>query len=839
VAPAGAQIRAALARFPGMNAPQSAPLGAGGVVRALRITGFAVVLLLVAVLAAFLWFRQASQPVHEGRLRVPLLQQSLRIERDESGVPHVIAASEHDAAYGLGYAHAQDRLWQMEMNRRTAAGRLAEILGRGALETDRFLRTIGVRRTAERIYSNMDPEQRGLVDAYAAGVNAFLAARSGPLPAEFFLTGAPAPEPWTAVDSIGWSLIMAWDLARYSHTMELRRLQLAQRFSVAEINDIYPPYPGASPPVTADYAELYRVMGLRQADAAGRTLLGSIGPDVGFGSGDDVGSNAWVAAGSRTVSGKPMLANDPHLGLSTPSVWYFAAITAPEVNVIGATLPGVPGILLGRNDRVAWGFTNTGADQQDLYLERINPEGSGEYATPEGWARFDERVETIGVKGEAAVQLMVRETRHGPVLSGLTTVDQSFHGPQYVLALRWSALEPDDHTFAAVRALNKARSVDEAEQALAGFQLVTQTALIADVDGQIGMVVTGRIPVRRADNDLQGLVPAPGWDARYDWIGYLPFDQVPRMRNPSSGVLVTANHRIVSTDYPHHLTHDWFLPYRARRIEQLLNERARHDVTTFRAIQADVHSQAALDLMERLKGTQPVTAAGRDALARLLRWDGRMDTDRPEPLVFHAWMRELKHRLFEDDFGDWTAVLIDATERTPFLLRALSGKATARDWCDDRRTSHRVESCAALAAEALDASVAALTAESGRDVAGLRWGEAHRAIAEHRPLSGVGGLSRLFELRTPFPGDTYTVDVGALSHRSEAPFATRHAAGLRSVYDLAASGNRSVWVLSTGQSGSPFSEQYADMLPLWRDVQYLPMRPAVSRDAAVLELVPR
>ena len=836
---ADAQVRAAITGFRGMNAPQSTPSGSGGFVRALRFAGFAALLVLVGVVAVFLWFRQASQPVHEGRLKVPLLQQSLRIERDEHGVPHVIAASEHDAAFGLGFAHAQDRLWQMEINRRTAAGRLAEILGGSALETDRFLRVIGIRRAAERIYANLDAEQRSLADAYAAGVNAFLKVRSGPLPAEFVLTGAPAPEPWSAIDSIGWSLIMAWDLARYSQTMELRRLQLAQRFSVSEINDIYPPYPGASPPATADYAEMYRLMGLRQTSATGQMQLASAMPGFAFGAGDDIGSNAWVAAGSRTVSGKPLLANDPHLGLSVPSVWYFAAITAPGLKVIGATLPGVPGVLLGRNDRVAWGFTNTGADQQDLYLERINPEDSDQYATPDGWTRFGRHVETIRVKGAAPVETIVRETRHGPVLSGLASIDQAFRSSRYVLALRWSALEPDDSSFAAVRALNKARSIDEAERALGALQIVTQTALIADAEGQIGMVVTGRIPVRASDNDLQGLAPAPGWETRYDWTGYLPFEQVPRVRNPASGVLVTANHRIVSTDYPHHLTHDWFLPYRANRIEQLLNERARHDAKTFHAIQADTRSQAALDLMDQLKGTQPLTAAGRDALARLSRWDGRMDPNRPEPLVFHAWMRDLKHRLFEDDFGDLTAVFIDATERTPFLLHVLTGRATSRDWCDDRRTAHRVEGCAALAAEALDSAVATLTAESGRDVAGLRWGEAHQAVAEHRPLSNAVGLSRLFELKTPFPGDTYTVDVGALSHRADAPYTTRHAASLRAIYDLAAPDERSLWVLSTGQSGSPFSENYAGMLTLWRDVKYVPMRPAPARSATLLELVPR
>jgi penicillin G amidase len=805
--------------------------------RLLRIAGSTIAVLLIGVLALFLWYRQASQPVIEGTLRVPQLEQSLRIARDEHGIPHIIAASERDAAFGLGYVHAQDRLWQMEMNRRIAAGRVAEVLGSSALDADRFLRTLGIRRAAERIYSNLDAEHRALADAYAAGVNAYLVTRNGPLPPEFVLLRAPAPEPWSAIDSLGWSLMMAWDLARYSHTMELRRLRLAQRFSLAEINDIFPPYPGDAQPPTADYVELYRLLGLKQARTASAVPIAL--PEFGFAVGDDVGSNNWVAAGSRTVSGKPLLANDPHLGLATPSLWYFAAVTAPGLNAIGATLPGVPGVLLGRNDRVAWAFTNTGADQQDLYLERINPDDADSYATPDGWAKFEQRVEVIRVKGEEPIRYTVRETRHGPVLSGLASIDREFTHSQFVLALRWSAFDAEDPTFVAVRALNKARSADEVERAFASFKIVTQTALFADVDGNIGMVVTGRIPVRGPDNDLQGIAPAPGWEARYDWTGYLPYEQVPRVRNPASGVLLSANHKIVGADYPHRLTFDWFLPYRAQRVAELLQERARHDVTTFKAIQADIRSQAALDLLERLKAVQPISAAGREAFARLMRWDGRMPVDRPEPLILHAWMRELKRRIFEDDFGDLAPDYIDASERTALLLRVLSGNAKSRDWCDDRRTEQRVETCIALAGEALDAAVESLAVASGRDVAGLRWGDAHRAIAEHRPMSRAGPLARLFELSVPFPGDTYTVDAGALSHRSEAPFSTRHAPSLRTIVDLGAPDANSIWIHSTGQSGSPFSDLYASMLPLWRDVKYVPMRPASGHDASVLELRPR
>lgn len=804
--------------------------------RALRNLGIVALLLVVALTGLLLWYRQASQPRHEGSLAVRGLHDTVRIARDANGIPSIVAASEGDAAFALGFAHAQDRLWQMEVNRRIASGRLAEVLGPGALDVDKFLRTIGIRRTAESIYRNLDAEHRALLDAYAAGVNAYLELRGGPLPPEFLLTRAPAPEPWEPADSIGWSLMMAWDLARYSYLMELRRLQLAHRFTVAEINDFYPPYPGDAPAATADYAELYRLLGLRR----GMQLGAAPGDPVlalGFGEPEGVGSNNWVVAGERSVGGKPLLANDPHLGLTAPSLWYFAAIEAPGLKALGATLPGLPGIVIGRNERVAWSFTNTGVDQQDLYLERLSPVDRSKHQTPDGWVPFETRIERIRVRGEPDVELTVRSSRHGPVLSGLASVDKAFKHEQYVLALRWTALEPRDRTVVAIRALNRAANIDEAERALAEFDLVTQTALVADADGRIGMFVTGRIPVRSREHDLRGVVPAPGWEAGYDWTGFLPQTESPRVRDPAAGFLLSANHKVVGSDYPHHLTHDWFLPFRARRVEQLLDARAKHDVATFRAIQADDRSLAAVDLMALLSNTQPLTAAGRDSLARLKAWDGRMRIDAPEPLLFHAWMRELKRRIYADDFGPLAADFVDGAEKTAALLHLLRGQATARDWCDDRSTG-RIESCSTLAGEALDDAVRELLQASGRDAAGLRWGDAHLAIGEHRPMSNVPLLGRLFELRIPYPGDTFTINVGALSHRAEAPFSTRHAASLRAIHDLGVARN-SIWIHSTGQSGNPFSNLYASMLPLWRDVQYVPMQFASGRDSVVRELKPR
>lgn len=803
-----------------------------------------LIMLLVALaltgVLALLWYRQASLPQHAGSVEVQGASARITVRRDAYGIPTIVAASERDAHFGLGFAHAQDRLWQMEFNRRLAAGRLSEILGRPALATDQFLRTIGIHRTAQSIYENLDAEHRALLDAYVAGVNAGLSARRGPLPPEFALTGAPAPAPWTPADSVAWSLMMAWDLASYSMRMELRRLRLSRVLTMAEINDFFPPLPDAVAPRTADYPEIYRLLGLRNMAATGKSKAANAAiPVAGFGEGEALGSNNWVLAGSRTTSGKPLLANDPHLGLNAPSVWYFASLGAPELSAVGATLPGLPGIVIGRNDRVAWGFTNTGADQQDLYLERINPADPAQYQTTDGWANFEVRTERFAVKGEADVELRVRATRHGPVISGLESIDKSFADPRFVLSLRWSALESDDKTIVALRAMNRARSAAEFERAVGQFQVVTQSAVFADVDGAIGFVVTGRIPVRRPDHDLAGLVPAPGWDARYDWQGYLAFDAVPRVIDPALGFIATANSRITPAGYGHHLTHDWFSAFRQHRIEQLIEARPKHDLASMQAAQGDVVSLAAREMMARLSSARPQSAAGQQALERMKQWDGGMRADRPEPLLFHAWMRELKQRIYADDFGALAADFVDGSDLTRAMLHLLAGRAQGRDWCDDRTTVGRAESCIELAGEALDVAVLGLVKASGRDVAGLRWGEEHQAVAEHRPFSNVALLRWLFGLTTPYPGDSFTVNVGALSHAAPAPFSTRHAASLRAVVDLSAPETNSVWVHSTGQAGNPLSPHYSSMQTLWRDVSYLPMRAAHEGEGQLLVLNPR
>lgn len=495
----------------------------------LKKAGLAALLIMLGVVIVIFWYRAASQPRISGTIGLTGLTAPVDIVRDAEGIPHIYAKSAGDAYFALGFVHAQDRLWQMELNRRIPAGRLAEILGPDALNTDRFLRTLGVRRNAERILGKLSTDTRAALDAYAKGVNAYLSNRSGPLPPEFLLTGAPSPAPWQPVDSIGWQTMMAWDLGS-NWTQELLRMRLAQRLPLDRINEFLAPYPGDSTVPTQDYTKLYRELaGTTQQLAA----VAGIAPPSLI---DGAGSNNWVVSGARSETGKPLLANDPHLGLSAPALWYFAHLSAPGLNVIGATLPGIPSVVLGRNDRIAWGFTNTAPDVQDLYIERINPANPTQYQTPAGWDDFRMRTETIRVKGQPDVMLQVRDTRHGPVISGVLPILEKapLDARQYVMAFAWTALRPDDLTLQAGMKFNRAKNWDEFMEGAKDFGTPQQNIVYADVDGNIGYIAPGRVPIRKAGNDLKGLAPAPGWDARYDWDGFIPFEQLPRQYNPAA-----------------------------------------------------------------------------------------------------------------------------------------------------------------------------------------------------------------------------------------------------------------------------------------------------------------
>jgi penicillin amidase len=791
----------------------------------LRGSLFLLLFCVLAALAAYAWLRQ-SLPQISGELLVPGMRASVEVLRDDHGVPHIFASSADDAHFALGFLHAQDRLWQMEINRRIAAGRLAEALGPTALETDRFLRTLGVRRVAEGSLSRMDAETRASLDAYARGVNAFLAAKPV-LPVEFWLTGV-RPEPWAAADSVAWAKMMAWDLGG-NWRSELLRLRLAATLPTARIEEFLPPYPGDAPAGLPDLRERYRKL-----DRPAQELARAFGAVPDF----VLGSNSWVVAGASSASGKPLLANDPHLGLTAPPVWYFAHLSAPGLDVIGATLPGAPGVVLGRNERIAWGFTNTGPDAQDLYLEKLD--GAGSYLAPEGPRRFETLEEVIKVKGAPDEKLAVRVTRHGPVISDALPAARDTAPRGHVVALAWTALAEDDITIQGILRMGRARDWDGFLAAVRDFHSPQQNMTYADVDGNIGFIAAGRVPLRKPANDLKGLAPAPGWDARYDWTGYVPFAELPKSFNPAAGSIVTANHKITPPGYAHHLTTEWQPPYRAKRIEALLAEEARHTAASFAAMQADVLSLAARDLLEPLAATPVRGRETQRMLEKLRAWGGRMDGARAEPLVFAAWWRELARGIYADELGE--AFARNWSARPVFLQAVLEDRNGQGRWCDDVRTAAK-ESCGEIAAAALERALADLRRRYGDDPDAWRWGPAHEAHHAHRPMSRVRWLAPFFDIRVPTPGDTFTINVGRMDFDQEdAPFANRHAASLRAIYDLA-DPQASLYIHSGGQSGNPLSRHYRAFTQAWARGEYIPMTTERARLEAAgaqrLVLAPR
>jgi penicillin amidase len=766
------------------------------------------------------WLCTSSLPLVAGRLRVAGLAATVDIVRDHEGVPHIYAHSDGDAYFALGFAHAQDRLWQMEMNRRIAAGRLAEVLGLEALDTDLFLRTLGVHHSAEQQFAHLDVATQTVLTRYAQGVNAFLAGRRGALPVEFLLTGAPAPEPWTPADSLGWLIMMAWDLSG-NWRNEVLRMRLATRLSKRQIDEFLPPYPGNhgvadAPLATADYTVLYRQ--LKQTTA----LASAVAAAAPSGLRPGLGSNNWVVAGSRSESGKPLLANDPHLDLSVPSLWYFAHLSAPGLETIGATLPGLPFIVLGRTESIAWGFTNTGPDTQDLYLEELH----GDLArTPDGWQPLLKRTEVIRVKGAAERRIIVRESRHGPLVSdvfdpagkAVAGVDAA----RYAIAFQWTALRADDTTLQAGLKLNRARDWAGFLAAARDFASPQQNIVYADTAGNIGEISPGRVPLRRPDNDLLGQAPAPGWDARYDWTGFIPFEELPQQFNPASGRIVTANQKIVGEDYRPFLTSEWAPPYRADRIAALLDARPRHTLQSFAAIQGDQRSLAAAMMLPLLLTTTPASPGARAALVSLSRWDGTMAAERAEPAIYEAWMRELARLVYADELGPELFAEY-FSQRDQFLLNVLRDKDGQSRWCDDQ-TTPEVETCEQIKTRALELALADLERRLGADRSRWRWGDLHVARSAHRPFTAVPLLARWFDLRQPVGGDMNTVDVSENEIAAKTPFEAVTGPSLRALYDLSNLEN-SVFIQSTGQSGNRCSPFYDNFAARWGQVEYIPMR---------------
>ena len=796
-----------------------------------RVVAGLLVLLLLAAGIGYLLLRN-TVPSPTGSAAIAGLSAPAEVIRDREAVPHVFAKSMEDAFRAIGFVHAQDRLWQMELARRASQGRLSEVLGERAFSTDVMMRTLDLYGHAERSVAVLSPEVHARLEAYAQGVNAFLARRTGlfepRLPPEFLLLRY-RPEPWRVVDSVAIVKMMALDLST-NLNFELMRLALAaEGLNAAEIEELMPHDGDVQVPPLPQIASLYP---LRRAAAPQKQAAADPADEI-IGGG---ASNNWVVSGSRTKTGQPLLANDPHLRIGAPSIWYLLHLGlelpgAAPVNVVGATLAGVPLIILGRSDTLAWGFTNTGPDVQDVFIEKINPDNPREYLTPEGWRAFATEEMSITVKGEGVRKVERRRTRHGPVLPGFYRGLETMLAPGHVAALQWTALSDDDTTIAAGMFEPGMRGVGDYIDRMRLYVVPMQSMVLADSDGKIALIAPGRVPVRDPANKVAGRAPVPGWDATYDWKGYLRFEDVPRVVDPPAGAIGTANARIVAPDYPHFLTYDWDAEYRTRRIKELIIDREGHDVASMQAAQADVFSPAAARLQPLMIAAAQVggNVDGR-LLDQLTTWDGTMRGDTIEPLIFTAWVREAVRAIYRDDLGEAFERYFD--ERALALTRLLEGKAKARDWCDDRSTPLR-ETCGEVLANALNAALKDLEKRYGADRSKWKWGAVHYADGENRPFGLIPGLGWLFNVHVPSPGGTFTLNRGKPNFRDQMPFTNQQASSYRAIYDFADL-ERSLYMQTTGQSGNPLSPFYRSFAQRWAKVEYIEIsskREVISKSA--------
>jgi penicillin amidase len=758
-----------------------------------------------------LWTLRVSRGpgARTGELELASLSGPVDVLRDSLGIPHVWASSIEDALFAQGFLHASDRLWQMEQIRRVADGTLSELFGERALESDRFLRTFGMGRAAERGVEVLCAECRVRLEAYVGGVNAALAGWRGPLPPEFVALRA-RPDPWTLADLVALEKVMAWDLSEYDIGLLLADARrrggdaLLERvrprsgpddltiLGGAPRSEEPPRRPPSAPALSEALLGSARVPGLAREMLDGASAVRA--------------SNAWVVGGARSRSGKPLLANDMHLELRVPTLWYLMGLHAPGLDVVGMTLPGSAGVVAGHSTAVAWGFSNATVDDVDFFVERVDPSDSTRYLTPGGSEPFVVRTEQIRVRGrDEPVAIRVRETRHGPVVSD---VDAPAGGD--LLAVRWIAHDPATTPEGVLR-MNTARSAAEFVAALRLFRDPHQNVVFADTAGTFGYWMAGRVPLRASGGPP--LLPVPGWTDENEWVGELPFDAHPHVLDPAVGYVVTANNRQTHDSVAELITDGtWALPYRAERITELLEASTTHDARSLLAIQTDVLSR--FGLRYRAAAAASFRAAGHPALAdSLSAWDGATTTDRREPLLFHAWAEALRYRLARAAYG---------AEPGYFPREAL-----------DRQ----------LAAGEVDDAMASEAAREAVERAGaLAWGEAHPLTLAH-PLGAVPALATTlgFASRSfPVPGDPFTVNVASHGGRSP-PFTVTHGPSQRHVVDLGdldAGG----FVLPGGQSGLPRSAHAFDQMPRWLGGELVPMplsREAVeARTVSRLRLVP-
>ena len=802
----------------------------------LRIFGVLAALVGLVVLGLY-FFLSRSLPDYNERFSLPGLGAPVEIVRYTHNVPHVFGESDRDVFYGLGFVHAQDRLWQMQMLRRTAQGRLSEMFGRRTLRIDELMRRLDLYTLARSSLAAQDAQTQAALTAYAAGVNAWLRltnerARGRGAP-EFFLFSAEMPL-WQPADSLAILKLLNVQLNSQIAT-EVLRARTSLLVPPERLRDLMPDAPGSGLAALPDYAQLFPDIRPDTRRAQYDDPLWPISPPALGGA-----SNSFAASPDRTAAGGALLASDPHLELTAPALMYLARLELQSGGVIGATIPGIPAVLSGRSDALGWGITTAYVDDSDIFIEELNPDDPLQYRTPDGWAEFDTRGSIIRIRDEEPVTLTLRWSENGPVLSGALFDLGTVTPPGHVASIGWTALDPADTSMTAAIRLMQAQTIEEALAAGELYIAPAQNLMLASRD-RVAMQTIGRMPRRDAAHETQGRMPAPGWKRENRWLGTLPYSANPRFLDPDSGILGNTNNKILDRPFPLHVSHDWGDTQRIERFSHLMRQRSVHTRDSFIEAQLDSVSPAARLLLPLVAAdlwfSGEAAPAGtrahlrQRALRLLADWNGEMNEHLPEPLIYAAWMRHLQDRLIRDELGPLADTF---THVEPvFIERVFRDTDGASEWCNIVQSSVR-ETCTEIAITALDEALLRLTETYGENVESWRWGDAHMATHKHGVLGEVPLLRHFVNIRQSTSGGDHTLMRARTSGRDPEPFANVHASVYRGVYDFA-DPESSVFILSTGQSGHPLSRHYDDLGDLWRRGEYIPMTlaPDLARGGAV------
>ncbi|WP_409302399.1 penicillin acylase family protein [Peribacillus sp. SCS-155] len=751
----------------------------------LWLGGALVFLVIAAVIGANIYISR-SLPKTDGEIVLKALSAPVNVIRDSSGVPHLKAENERDLYMAQGYIQAQDRLFQMDLSRRQASGRLSEVVGDATLQNDKYFRTLGLRRAAQDSYEQYSAEGKNVLNWFADGVNLYINElnKTGKWPVEFSIFGY-TPEPWSVVDSLTIGKYMAFDLGGNWEDQAFRQY-LIENFQKDKAYDLFPAYPKHAP----------YIIGEESLDIEKSFADAIIPPEFN-------GSNNWVVSGKKTASGKPLLADDPHLALATPSIWYQMHLEAPTVNVSGVIFAGIPGIILGHNQQVAWGVTNTGPDVQDLYIEKRNPSNKNEFSYMGNWEKAKVIEEPIKVKDGKTVDYNVTITRHGPVISEFAGET----GKNTVLSLKWTALEASAE-LEAVLDMNKAGTWNEFEKALKKFHTPAQNFVFAAQDGTIAYKANGKIPIRKGDS----LLPVPGWTDEYEWSGYIPFDKLPKAVNPADGFLSTANNKVISDDYPYHISNNWAQPYRQMRIQEFLRSKNDLTVKDMQELQMDEMNLQAREFVPRFIEVLESNRNSkiREAVSALKEWD-YIDSDKQAaPLIFNVWMTKIPEVIFNKQVSDEMLELFRGKKQAvdELLRRGLDGEPGP--WLKENGGISKV------LADSLRLSLDVISETQGEDIADWKWGEFHQVKFTH-PLSSVTPLQYLFnpEGGTPTGGSSVTVKAAAFTEDG----IVNHGGSWRFVIDINNLA-KSYHLVGPGQSGHVKSKWYHDQLDDWVQGRY-------------------